>query len=639
MGDGTVIHDNSNFSALVRQFMNTPEDMNNKTRLLRWMEKIVSSYEYIRAFLCDSQGKELLSFPPGPSAVFPVIMEGITEVCRADRPTLVDFYREPSNGRVYLAVLVPIGDVVLCLQIDPELYLFPLIKLWPTPSRTAETLLVRSDGDAVVFLNELRFQNNMALNIRFPLEKTEHPAVQAVLGREGLWKGKDYREVPVIAYLRRIPESPWFLVAKIDTTEIYGSIRERLWMTVVIVTALLLGAGTGGGLILRNQQMVFYRQKYKTAEALLESENRYRATLDTLMEGCQIIGFDWRYLYVNDAAANYGRRGKDELIGRTVTEMYPGIENTDLFATMKIAMTERTGSFNEYGFDFPDGTRRWFEFSFTPIPEGIFILTLDITDRKAAEAKILRLNLDLEQKVKERTFKLEALNKEMESFAYSVSHDLRTPLRAIDGFSRILTEDYAGSLDPEGIRLLNVVRSNIQRMGDLITDILALSRITRAEPRRIRIDITDMVNLVIQETMPAETRNTFSLVVGPLPEAVGDPNLLRQVWTNLISNAVKFTLPKQDRKIEIGGAEEKDENIYYIKDSGVGFNPGYTHKLFGVFQRLHKPEDFEGTGVGLAIVQRIITSHGGRVWAEGRMNEGAVFYFSLPADKEVKNDG
>jgi len=253
-----------------------------------------------------------------------------------------------------------------------------------------------------------------------------------------------------------------------------------------------------------------------------------------------------------------------------------------------------------------------------------------ILQRQRAEEEIQDLNEKLEQKVIERTAQLDSANKELEAFAYSVSHDLRAPLRAIEGYSRFVLEDYAEKLDDEGKRLLNIIRTNIQKMDQLITDILGLSRVSRKGMKLSRIDMTMLVNSIYHETASPEIQEKFIFSVEPLPEAFGDPTLIRQVWANLISNAIKYTMPKEERRIEIGSRSESGMNVYYIKDTGVGFNPDYTHKLFGLFQRLHKAEEFEGTGVGLAIVQRVILRHGGKVWAEGKLNEGATFYFSLP---------
>jgi light-regulated signal transduction histidine kinase (bacteriophytochrome) len=243
--------------------------------------------------------------------------------------------------------------------------------------------------------------------------------------------------------------------------------------------------------------------------------------------------------------------------------------------------------------------------------------------RKRAAEQIEALNANLQR----YTVELEATNKELESFSYSVSHDLRAPLRAVDGYARMLEEDYAPHLDDEGRRLLAVVRAASTRMGRLIDDLLAFSKLGRQEPVRRRIDMNALVAELIAE-LRGESKAAIEALA--LPAAEADPAMIRQVWANLIGNALKYSSKRQGTQIQIGARQEQGENVYWVRDNGVGFDMRYAQKLFGVFQRLHRAEEFPGTGVGLAIVQRVIPRHGGRVWAEGRPGEGACFYFSLP---------
>lgn len=260
----------------------------------------------------------------------------------------------------------------------------------------------------------------------------------------------------------------------------------------------------------------------------------------------------------------------------------------------------------------------------------------EIVQRKWTENKLQKLNEELEQRVTERTAqietangRLEASNKELESFSYSVSHDLRAPLRAIDGFSRMVVDGFAGKIDAEGQRLLNVIRSNAQKMGQLIDDLLSFSRMGRHEMVLSEIDMTGLARSVFEELKSATPERSIQFSLKTLAPARGDLSMIRQVFVNLISNTIKFTRPRETAVIEIGSRAEGDKNVYYVKDNGVGFDMQYVNKLFGVFQRLHSMEEFEGTGIGLALIQRIILKHGGTVWAEGKVNEGAAFYFTL----------
>lgn len=290
---------------------------------------------------------------------------------------------------------------------------------------------------------------------------------------------------------------------------------------------------------------------------------------------------------------------------------------------------------------------------------------MDITQQKSIEQELIKLKNELEEKVSLRTKelnekvdkldksqkamlfmvedlngltaqlkserkKLEVSNKELEAFSYSVSHDLRAPLRAIDGYSRIVIEDYASKLDAEGVRLLNVIRESSQKMDTLIADLLSLSRVTRSEMKVVPVDMAALANSVFSELSVNGRCNNVMFTVANIPATHADLTLIRQVWVNLIDNALKYSSTKPSRTIEVGSTEHPEELVYFIKDNGVGFSPAYKDKLFETFHRLHADTEFEGTGVGLSVVRRIVTRHGGRVWADGVENEGATFWFSLP---------
>jgi hypothetical protein len=255
---------------------------------------------------------------------------------------------------------------------------------------------------------------------------------------------------------------------------------------------------------------------------------------------------------------------------------------------------------------------------------------LPVLDRALAVRRLRLENAELQQRVQRHTRELEVANKELEAFSYSVSHDLRAPLRAVTGFAQILLEDHARELSQEAQRHLHTVAGSAQRMEQLIADLLEFSRLSRQPLNKQEIALSQVVEPVLAELRQAQPQRQVEIDIGELPQCPADASLLRQVFTNLLSNAYKFTRHRQPARIEIGCREQGDELLCFVRDNGAGFDMKYAGKLFGVFQRMHRVEDFEGTGIGLSIVHRIVQRHGGRVWAESEPDKGATFYFTLP---------
>jgi PAS domain S-box-containing protein len=1026
LGDATVISLDKPLIISIEQFF-SGKNKKIKTELYDWMKSVRNEYDYDNVLLADTSLKVRLSVTPSDSVLGDSIKMEMKTSLRDHDIFMTDLHRSKEIPYIHIDILIPLFDTVkkkslpvglAVLRIDPDKVLFPLIQSWPTPSKSSETLIVRKDGDSVLYLNELRNRQNTSLKLKVPLSNEKLLASKAVRGFEGVVEGIDYRNIAVIGFITRIDGFPWYMVAKVDKEEIQAPIKRYLFISVLVVLLLILINAFVFGFWIWNLRVKTDRLQLKdeialreSKEKLIESEELFRKLFENMLNGfayCRMIfkedrPHDFIYLKVNKAFGSL--TGLINVEGRKVSDVIPGIQEADpellerygrvaltgkpeVFETWVVSMKmwflisvyspqkeyfvavfdvitdrklseavlreseERFRSLYEnvtigiyrttidgrilmanpamvsmlgfdsfeqlsqrnlqqegYEPDYPrskfletiekdgkiiglesawnqkngetlfiresanavrdiqgkilyyDGTveditdrikteealresEERFSKSFKTSPisfmianmddgrileindafttisgytreealnnttlnlkiwvheedrkhtidslregndilhletllrakdgnvstvllsahviklanrnciissieditkrkeaedelriqseimshmaeavylvrmkDGIIVYTNskfeelfgygpgdmtgkhvsivnaptekspeqtaieimsqldkngfwtgevlnikkdgtffwshanvaifnhskygkvlvsvqeDITDRKNAEFQIKKLNEELEVRVIQRTELLEAANKELEAFSYSVSHDLRAPLRSVHGFTKILLEDYEASLDEEGKRICGIISSSATQMGALIDDLLSFSRIGRSSLHPSEIDMKNMVTLIFEKMTSPTERKRIKMNIGKLPKAFGDVTLFGQVWTNLISNAIKYTSKNDVSEINIGSKVDGKMITYFIKDNGVGFDMQYAHKLFCVFQRLHSEAEFEGNGVGLAIIQRIILKHAGKVWAEGEVGKGATFYFSLP---------
>ena len=355
----------------------------------------------------------------------------------------------------------------------------------------------------------------------------------------------------------------------------------------------------------------------KTKE-VIEKEQQYRFLLQNMKEGIQVIGYDWKYLFANNSVLERSKYSNEELLGYTMMEKYSGIENTEWFKVLQRCMEERSPRIFENEFTFPDGRKGWFEMSIQPVPEGLFILSMDISERKKAEEA-------LEIKAAE----LEASNAELEHFAYVASHDLQEPLRMVSSFMNLLEKRMDGQLDETNKKYIHFAVDGTKRMKTLIQDLLLYSRVGINKENFTATDLNEVTQYTSQLLKENIKKNRAVITVKPMPVITANKTLIGQLFVNLINNALKYHGDKEP-EIEVGYTEEPGKWIFYVKDNGIGIDPEFFDKIFIMFQRLHNNSEYSGTGIGLAVCKKIVEAHKGKIRVESEVGKGSAFYFSIP---------
>ncbi len=579
------------------------------------------SFHYEQVSLLDVNGATLMSLPAERPPVSIAVREQIAKVVHSKQVTMVDFYRNDYDKRVYLTMLIPIkSDLdenriigLIALRINPDTYLYPLIRFWPTPARTAETLLVRREGDQVVFLNELKFKKNSSLKLRASLNNVNLPAAKAVLGKEGVVEGTDYRGEPVVAYLKSVPGTPWYLVARIDTEEVYAPMKERLRWMLVSVALLLSSVGAGLGLLWRQQRVQFYRKQYN-----IELE---RAWLQDVIERSlnEIYVFDpksLQFTFVNNGALINIGYSLGEMQDLTAPDIMPEYTESVFHASVQPLLDRElerlvfeTVHRRKDGSNYP--VEVYLQLVNTADSTVFLAVINDITVRKQADDEIRQKNAELER------------------FTYTVSHDLKSPLITIKSFSGSIKRDLASGRHDRIEMDLERIGTAAGKMADLLDDLLELSRVGSIVSKTEPVAMTELVDEVLTHLAGPLQANRVKVEVQPvLPAVMCDRQRMAEVIQNLVENAIKYMGGQTRPQILIGMREEHEKAVFFVQDNGLGIDEKYHRNIFGLFNKLDAKSD--GTGIGLALVKRIIEVHGGEVWVESEgCGNGSTFCFTL----------
>jgi signal transduction histidine kinase len=642
LGDGAVLFKNEVFSALIRRYLEKPEDADAQRKLQAWLGKYITAYQYMRISLFDSQGIQRMSVPNTSDRPDLFVTHNGAEILRGGKVIFQDFHVDAPDLPIHLAVLVPIYDEtdasrslgVLAMDIDPTIYLYPFLIKWPTPSQSGETLLVRRDGNDALMLNQIRFRKNTALNLRIPLTETDRPAVLAALGETGIFEGVQYLGEPVIAAIDHVPDSPWYLAARINTSEVYAPVKERLWLMIALVGVLIVSAGVAMSLVWRQRSLRFYREQLKATEVFRRSESLLSSTQHLAKIG------GWEYdvetrttfwtdevYYIHEIDPGNVAQGSDEHIARSV-ECYEPDDRLALLAAFERCVKEGAPYDMEFPFTTAKGRKLWIRAMGHPQVglngkiASVIGNIMDITERKQAEAE---LRLAKEQ--------AEAATKLKDKFVELVAHDLRSPFTSMMGLFRLFGERKSLLVNEDDKKILDRVFKSADRMIAMIDQLLNISRLQTGQitpqPRFFKGHIAAAV------TIGALAHNAAQkgiVIINDVPvdmRLYADPSLFDEVLLNLLSNAIKFC--SKGDSITFFAPPGLGSAIA-IRDTGKGIDEKKIPDLFKHEVTTTTPGTAGemGTGLGLPFSHDIMEAHGGELTVESSPGKGSVFCAILP---------
>ena len=655
LSDARFFQNNLALARLVGTLLSPRRSADVEAELRSWFSDTQRSHGY-DVFILDVEGTVRLAL----SDVQPPLEDPVSRRARgavaSGQAEMVDFYESPHADGMRLAVVMPLRAVdpggaptgVLVWRLDPTRHVYPTLLRWPTNTATAELLLVRPAADGATLLPPSPQPTTTADAAPLVLTDVQLPAVRAARGEQGVVEAvaRDGREV--LAAMTSVPDTTWALVAQIDRAEALAPIRQRLWGTVTVIGALVLAAGAVIALLWRQQAAAHYRSQLATqtqlrqqAEALREADQLLRFHVENSplavvewditfrvlrwssraeeifgWRAAEVLGrhpADWGFVHPDDEAS----------VERIIGDLVAGRAPRNQHANRNISRDGRTLHCEWYNSICLDGVGG---------RSTILSLALDVSDRVRAEHELRALNDDLEQRVRQRTAELETKNRDLEVFTYSVSHDLKAPLRGIEGYSRLLADDHAAALDAEARQFLANIRGAAANMARLIDDLLVYSRVERRPTHLSPVSLSALADGLLRDRS-LELRQRGVTVTQRLPDepVVADAQALSMALGNLIDNAVKFADASPAPVIEIGGETDAQQVHVWVRDNGIGFDMKYSDRIFEIFQRLHRAEDYAGTGIGLAIVRKSMERMGGRARAESRPGEGATFHLEWPA--------